>query len=63
MPAKGLVEFKHFLEFAENGARAIAETFSPTGRETESPFEDAVMRALQEKGWEVHPQGGRLLQD
>lgn len=53
-----LVDFKHFLEFAENGARAIAEAFSPTGRDTESPFEDAVMRALQEKGWEVHPQVG-----
>jgi hypothetical protein len=43
--AKGVVDFKHFMEFAENGARAIAEAFSPTGRETESPFEDAVMRA------------------
>ncbi|WP_244553881.1 DUF3320 domain-containing protein [Bradyrhizobium arachidis] len=56
--AKGVVDFKHFLEFAENGARAIAEAFSPTGRDAESPFEDAVMRALQEKGWEVHPQVG-----
>ncbi len=56
--AKGVVDFKHFLEFAANGARAIAEAFSPTGRDTESPFEDAVMRALQEKGWEVHPQVG-----
>jgi very-short-patch-repair endonuclease len=56
--AKGVVDFKHFLEFAEHGTRAIAEAFSPTGRETESPFEDAVMRALQERGWEVHPQVG-----
>lgn len=56
--AKGVVDFKHFLEFAENGARAIAEAFSPTGRDTESPFEDAVMRALQGRGWEVHPQVG-----
>jgi very-short-patch-repair endonuclease len=56
--AKGVVDFKHFMEFAENGARAIAEAFSPSGRETESPFEDAVMRALEEKGWEVHPQVG-----
>jgi very-short-patch-repair endonuclease len=39
-------------------ARAIAEAFSPTGRETESPFEDAVMRALEERGWEIHPQVG-----
>ena len=56
--AKGVVDFKHFLEFAEHGARAIAEAFSPTGRTTESPFEDAVMRALQDKGWEIHPQVG-----
>jgi hypothetical protein len=56
--AKGVIDFKHFLEFAENGARAIAEAFSPTGRGTESPFEDAVMRALQDKGWVVHPQVG-----
>ncbi|MEH2488687.1 DUF3320 domain-containing protein [Bradyrhizobium sp. AZCC 2230] len=56
--AKGVVDFKHFLEFAENGARAIAEAFSPTGRDTESPFEDAVMRALEEKGWQIHPQVG-----
>lgn len=56
--AKGVVDFKHFLEFAEHGARAIAEAFSPTGRETESPFEDAVMDALQSHGWEVHPQVG-----
>jgi very-short-patch-repair endonuclease len=56
--AKGVVDFKHFLEFAENGARAIAEAFSPTGRDTESPFEDAVKLALEVKGWEVHPQVG-----
>ena len=56
--AKGVVDFKHFLEFAEHGARAIAEAFSPTGRATESPFEDAVMRALEDKGWAINPQVG-----
>jgi hypothetical protein len=56
--AKGVVDFKHFLEFARNGARAIAESFSPTGRDTESPFEAAIKRALEEKGWQVHPQIG-----
>ena len=56
--AKGVIDFKHFLEFAENGARAIAEAFSPSGRGTESPFEDAVMLALEDKGWVVHPQIG-----
>ena len=56
--AKGVIDFKHFLEFAQNGAGAIAEAFTPTGRGTESPFEDAVMRALEEKDWVVHPQVG-----
>lgn len=56
--AKGVVDFKHFLEFAQNGARAIAESFAPTGRATESPFEAAVKSALEKRGWEVHPQVG-----
>jgi very-short-patch-repair endonuclease len=56
--AKGVVDFKHFLEFAEHGARAIAEAFTPSGRGTDSVFEDAVMEALQKRGWVVHPQVG-----
>ncbi|MBG0809900.1 DUF3320 domain-containing protein [Methylosinus sp. H3A] len=56
--AKGVIDFKHFLEFAQNGTRAIAESFAPTGLDTESPFEAAVKRALEAKGWEVHPQIG-----
>jgi very-short-patch-repair endonuclease len=56
--ATGVIDFKHFLEFADKGARAIAESFAPTGRGTDSPFEDAVMRALQARGWQVHPQVG-----
>ena len=30
----------------------------PTGREPDSPFEVAVLRALGDKGWTVHPQVG-----
>ena len=56
--ARGVRDFKHFLEYAERGPRAMAETFAPTGRGTDSPFEDAVMAALEAKGWEVHPQVG-----
>ncbi|MBV1708121.1 MAG: DUF3320 domain-containing protein [Hyphomicrobiales bacterium] len=56
--ARGVVDFKHFLEFAKNGSRAIAEAFAPTGRSVDSPFEDAVKRALESKGWIVHPQIG-----
>ena len=56
--ARGVVDFKHFLEYAKHGARAIAEAFSLTGRGTESPFEDAVKRALEARNWTVHPQLG-----
>jgi very-short-patch-repair endonuclease len=56
--ARGVRDFKHFLEYAERGAKAIAEAFAPTGRATESPFEDAVKAALEGKGWVVHPQVG-----
>jgi very-short-patch-repair endonuclease len=56
--ARGIIDFKHFLEFAKNGPRAIAEAFAPTGHDTESPFEDAVKRALEAKNWVVHPQVG-----
>ncbi|MDP2358159.1 MAG: DUF3320 domain-containing protein [Beijerinckiaceae bacterium] len=56
--ARGVVDFKHFLEFAQSGVRAIAESFAPTGRDVESPFEEAVMRALEARGWVVHPQVG-----
>ena len=56
--ARGVHDFKHFLEFAERGPRALAEAFTLTGRDTESPFEDAVKEALEIKGWQVHPQIG-----
>ncbi|WP_424362955.1 DUF3320 domain-containing protein [Methylocystis parvus] len=56
--ARGVRDFKHFLEFAERGPKAMAEAFEMTGRPTESPFEDAVKAALERRGWEVHPQIG-----
>jgi very-short-patch-repair endonuclease len=56
--ARAIRDFKHFLEFAERGPRAMAEAFAPTGRDIESPFEDAVKKALENRGWEVHTQIG-----
>jgi len=56
--ARAIRDFKHFLEFAERGPRALAEAFAPTGRDTESPFEDAVKKALESRGWEIHTQIG-----
>lgn len=56
--ARGVRDFKHFLEFAERGARALAEAFAATGGGTESPFEDAIKSALENRGWIVHTQIG-----
>ncbi|WP_244481084.1 DUF3320 domain-containing protein [Methylobacterium sp. Leaf102] len=56
--AQGVRDFKHFLEFADRGARALAEAFAPTGGDVESPFEAAVMAGLQARGWTVHAQIG-----
>ena len=56
--SRGIIDFKHFLEFAKNGPRAIAEAFASTGRDTESSFEEAVKSALEARNWVVHPQVG-----
>ncbi|SEH89064.1 AAA domain-containing protein [Methylobacterium sp. 275MFSha3.1] len=56
--SQGVRDFKHFLEFADRGARALAEAFAPTGGDVESPFEAAVMAGLRVRGWTVHTQIG-----
>lgn len=56
--AIGVRDLKHFLEFAERGSRALAEAVFGSMGEFDSPFEAAVSRALQEKGWVLHPQIG-----
>jgi hypothetical protein len=56
--ANGVRDFKHFLEYAERGPRALAEAAAPLDRDTDSPFEDAVKKALEDGGWIVHPQVG-----
>jgi len=53
---RGIKALKTFLQFAESG---ILGTPDPdTGREPDSPFEEAVMRALEGEGYVVHPQVG-----
>ncbi len=54
----GVRDFKHFLEFAERGPRALAESIYGSVGEYASPFEGAVARSLSERGWVVHPQIG-----
>jgi len=56
--ALGVRDLKHFLEFAERGHKALeAATFGSVGS-FDSPFEEVVARALQEKGWLLQPQVG-----
>ena len=56
--AEGVRDLKHFLEFAERGAKALAEAVYGSQGDYDSPFEEAVAIALAEKGWTVHPQVG-----
>jgi very-short-patch-repair endonuclease len=52
---RGVVAFKAFLSFAQTGRLAIAEH---TGREEQSPFEEAVRGGLESLGYEIHSQVG-----
>ncbi|MPW19742.1 DUF3320 domain-containing protein [Paraburkholderia sp. CNPSo 3157] len=56
--ALGVRDLKHFLEFADRGARALGEAVTGSVGDFESPFEKAVSNALTERGWTLHPQVG-----
>lgn len=56
--AAGVKDLKNYLEFALNGPRTIVERSLPTGLAPDSPFETAVIRALRDCNWTVHPQVG-----
>ncbi|NUU04085.1 DUF3320 domain-containing protein [Herbaspirillum robiniae] len=56
--ALGVRDLKHFLEFADKGARALGEFVAGSVGDFDSPFEKAVCAALAERGWVVHPQVG-----
>ncbi|SNC77177.1 AAA domain-containing protein [Hymenobacter gelipurpurascens] len=53
--AKGVAALKTFLNFAQHGRLNQNEE---TGRAMESPFEEAVYRALTARGYQVRPQIG-----
>jgi very-short-patch-repair endonuclease len=57
-PAIGVRDLKHFLEFAERGARALAEATHGSMGGFDSPFEQAVSSALGQRGWRVQSQIG-----
>lgn len=56
--AEGVRDLKHFMEFAQRGPRALAEAVFGSQGDFDSPFEAEVAAALQQKGWQVHPQVG-----
>lgn len=56
--ARGVRDLKHFLEFAERGPRALAESTGGSRGDFESPFEEAVAAALTRKKWQLHTQIG-----
>jgi very-short-patch-repair endonuclease len=52
---RGVAALKTFLTYAKTDLLAVATN---SGREEESPFEEAVRRAIESLGHEVHPQVG-----
>ena len=56
--ALGVRDLKHFMEYAEQGSKALASSNYGSIGDYESPFEQAVANALIQKGWIVHPQVG-----
>ncbi|PJX21131.1 DNA helicase [Advenella sp. S44] len=56
--ARGVKDFKAFLDFADRGAIALAAQDAGSLGGVDSPFEAAVREALIQKGWEVHTQIG-----
>ena len=52
---RGVAALKDYLYFAEHGR--MPTTMAPGGV-PESPFEEDVAKALQDRGWEVHSQVG-----
>ena len=57
--SEGVADLKAFLDYARRGPQALAEVnrYDATA-DCESPFEEAVYRALREQEWEVHKQVG-----
>lgn len=54
----GVRDLKAFIEFAERGPRALAEANKGSMGGVDSPFEEAVMMALRQRGWSIVPQVG-----
>ncbi len=56
--ARAIRDLKQFLEFADRGPHALSEAADRPVDDYDTPFEEAVSRHLQERGWETVPQVG-----
>lgn len=56
--ARAVRDLKYFLEYAEKGRAVLGSELQGSVGDFDSPFEMAVARALQEKGWQVLSQVG-----
>ncbi|WP_341212454.1 DUF4011 domain-containing protein [uncultured Limimaricola sp.] len=56
--ARGVADLKAFLDYADRGAVALPARDGGSLGPAENPFEEAVARALEAKGWEVRCQIG-----
>lgn len=56
--ARGVADFKAFLDYAERGSIALPARDSGSLGPAESPFEEAVAAALAAKGWDIRTQIG-----
>jgi len=57
--SRGLNDLKKFLEFANSGGtKPLGSFVEGSVGGFDSPFEEAVAEALQNKGWEIVPQVG-----
>lgn len=58
MPSGGGRHLRRYLDYAERGPLALAIELGSAGLGTDSPFEDAVIRAIRSWGYDVQPQVG-----
>ncbi len=56
--ATGVRHLKAFLDYAERGAVALPAQDTGSQGGVDSPFEAAVLQALELRGWEIRPQIG-----
>jgi len=56
--ARAVHDLRHFIEFAQQGPKALAAASHGSVGGYDSPFEQFVADGLRAKGWQTHPQIG-----